>query len=205
MAPSKHPLVFFYTQNICEPSFFLRANLHNFYWPVACLPVSRRAVAVRHILHPTPVPSPQYHHGWGNLNWGRADEWWGRGCRRVVVVGWAGIKQISVLLFIMGYCSSSHLPSPISCKLINHPNFPIFATYHLCLKKGKLFVVKNCGFDFFFALILLKKREGVFFNALKSALVFFISVSPHFFLGLRGRRPHFCPLVFFFRPQFKMA
>ena len=49
---------FFFTQNICEPSFFLRANLHNFYWPVACLPVSRRAVAVRHILHPTPVPSP---------------------------------------------------------------------------------------------------------------------------------------------------
>ena len=36
-APSKRPLVFFFTQNICEPSFFLRANLHNFFsetvWP----------------------------------------------------------------------------------------------------------------------------------------------------------------------------
>ena len=42
----KTPSRFFFTQNICEPSFFLRANLHNFYWPVACLPVSRRAVVV---------------------------------------------------------------------------------------------------------------------------------------------------------------
>ena len=60
---------------------------------------------------------------------GVAGEWWWWAGQ------WAGIKQISVLLVIMGYCSSSHLPSPISCKLINHPNFPIFATYHLCLKK----------------------------------------------------------------------
>ena len=58
---------------------------------------------------------------------GVAGEWW----------WWAGLALSRLAYSSLLWAIVAHLiyqlPSPISCKLINHQNFPIFATYHLPL------------------------------------------------------------------------
>ena len=81
-------------------------------------------------------------------------------------MSWGGLA-LSRLVYSSLRAIVAHLPSPFSCMLKYRPNFRIFATY-----AGKLFGVKMCV-DFFFALILQKKREGDFFLLPSTAPSFF--------------------------------